>query len=52
MGVGRERTGDMAGLSRPLLLTAARGKGAVDLLHYLCEVRAGVMRRSQQVLRC
>lgn len=35
-----------------LLLTAARGKRAVNLLHHLCEVRAGVMRRGQQVLRC
>lgn len=31
---------------------AAGGKRAVELLHHICEVRAGVMRRGQQVLRC
>lgn len=51
-GGDRERTRDMAVASRSLLLTAARGKRAVNLLHHLCEVRAGVMRRGQQVLRC
>lgn len=40
----------IAVVSGPFILTAARWKGTVDLLHDLCEVRAGVMRRGQQVL--
>lgn len=35
-----------------LVLTGAGWEGAVDLLHHLCEVGAGVMRGGQQVLRC
>lgn len=47
-----EKEKGIAGVAQSLLLTAARGERAIDLLHHLCEVRAGVMRRGQQVLRC
>ena len=40
----------IAAASRSFILTAAGWKGTVDLLHDLCQVRAGVMRGCQQLL--